>query len=348
MVGLDRRVDRVSQITTPSLSVGGWYDLFITETLRGYTEMRASAATEAAREGQRLIVGPWSHINLTGLFRDRAFGAAGNAANRDLTSAHLSFFDPILKDGADGPPGGDRVSLFVMGIDQWRTEADWPLPDTTWTHYYLDGDGSAATAGGAGRLVTDDPVTTTVDTYAYDPADPVPAIGGTQMLATEHDGALDQRAVHDRPDVLCFVTEVLEEPVEVVGPVSATLFVSSDRTDTDFTAKLVDVHPDGRAIILCDGIQRMRYRDSLREPKPMTPGEIYEIEIDMVATANVFRPGHRILVEISSSNFPRYDRNSNTGGTISAERLEDMVVATNTLHRGPEHPSRVTLPVIDR
>jgi hypothetical protein len=132
------------------------------------------------------------------------------------------------------------------------------------------------------------------------------------------------------------------------GPVSATLYVSSSALDTDFTAKLVDVHPDGRAIILCAGIQRMRCRNSLAEPELMTPGEVYEIGIDLIATANVFLPGHRIMVEVSSSNFPRYDRNSNTGGVIAQEHLSEMAVAVNRIHRGAEYPSRVTLPVIQR
>jgi putative CocE/NonD family hydrolase len=154
--------------------------------------------------------------------------------------------------------------------------------------------------------------------------------------------------VHGRDDVLCFATEELQDPLEVTGPVAATLFVSSSALDTDFTAKLVDVQPDGRAIILCDGIQRMRYRQSLSESVLMTPNQVYEITIDLIATSNVFLPGHRLLVEISSSNFPRYDRNSNTGGVIAHEDLSDIVVAMNRLHRGVEFPSRITLPVIDR
>ena len=162
------------------------------------------------------------------------------------------------------------------------------------------------------------------------------------------DGPADQRPAHGRDDVLCFASAVLEEPVEVTGPVTATLFVSSSAVDTDFTAKLVDVHPDGRAIILCDGIQRMRYRTSLSKPEMMTPGEIYEITVDLIATSNVFLPGHRILLEISSSNFPRYDRNSNTGGVIAHEHASDMTTAVNRIHRGPEYPSRLVLPIIDR
>ena len=168
------------------------------------------------------------------------------------------------------------------------------------------------------------------------------------MSLTGYDGPADQRPLHDRDDVLVFTTEVLEEPVEVTGPVSARLFVSSSAVDTDFTAKLLDVHPDGRAIVLCDGILRMRYREGLDAPRLMTPGEVYEVEVDLIATANVFLAGHRIMVEISSSNFPRYDRNSNTGGIIAQEHLSDMVAAVNQVHRGAEYPSRIVLPVVQR
>jgi hypothetical protein len=173
------------------------------------------------------------------------------------------------------------------------------------------------------------------------PRTPPRAAGGSA-------GAADQRPVHGRSDVLCFTSEVLEQPIEVTGPVSATLYVSSSTRDTDFTAKLVDVHPDGRAIILCDGIQRMRYRNSLEKPEMMEPGQVYEITVDLIATSNVFLPGHRILLEVSSSNFPRYDRNSNTVGVIAHEREADMVTTVHRLHRGPAYPSRLVLPIISR
>ncbi len=341
-------VDSASSITAPALNIGGWYDLFYGETLRAYTEMKERGGSAAAREGQRLIIGPWSHTNLSGLFPDRAFGAAGSAAAADLTGRQLAFFDHWLRGREGALDDVAPVRIFVMGIDQWRDEQDWPLPDTRYTPFFLDGDGPANTAGGAGRLVTTDPAAEVVDAYLYDPRRPVPSRGGTLMKLTEYDGALDQRQLHPREDVLCFATDVLSEPVEVTGPVSATLFVSSSAVDTDFTAKLVDVHPDGRAIILCDGIQRMRYRNSLEEPEFTTPGEVYEITVDLIATSNVFLPGHRILLEVSSSNFPRYDRNSNTGGVIAREDESDMAVAVNRIHRGPEFPSRLVLPIIQR
>lgn len=341
-------LDRAGSITAPALNIGGWYDLFIGETLRAYTSMKAGGGSPAAREGQRLVIGPWSHGNMTGFFPDRNFGMAASVQANDLTPAYVAFFDRWLRGRTEAIDEFAPVRIFVMGVDQWRDEPDWPLPDTRYTAYHLDATGPANTARGGGVLTTTEPTVDATETFLYDPRRPVPSLGGTLMKLTEYDGAADQRPVHDRADVLCFTSGPLEAPVEVTGPVTLTLFVSSSAVDTDFTAKLVDVHPDGRAIILCDGIQRMRYRNSLAAPEPMVPGEIYEIGIDMIATSNAFLPGHQILLEVSSSNFPRYDRNSNTGGVIAQEHESDMVVAVNTVHRGPEYPSRLILPIIDR
>jgi putative CocE/NonD family hydrolase len=159
---------------------------------------------------------------------------------------------------------------------------------------------------------------------------------------------VDQRRVEARDDVLCYSTPVLDQPLEVTGHVSLTLFVSSSARDTDFTGKLVDVFPDGRAIFLTDGILRARYRNSLADPEPLTPEQVYEVTLDLSVTSNVFRPGHRIRLEVSSSNFPRFDRNTNTGGTVAEDGPEDVRVAVNRVLHGPEHPSRLVLPVIDR
>ena len=343
-------LDKVESITTPALNIGGWYDLFVGETLRAYTEMRDRAGSLEARRGQRLVIGPWGHgaPEHAGFFPIRSFGLAASVEAANLTKVHLDFFDYWLKGRQDALDGQPPVRIFVMGIDQWRDELDWPLPDTDFTAYYLGGRGPANTISGAGTLSTSEPVDDAVDTYLYDPRRPVPTLGGTITTVGGYDGPFDQRPVQGRDDVLCFQSDLLDEQVEVTGPVSATLFVSSSAVDTDFTAKLVDVHPDGTAIILCDGIQRMRYRNSLSRPELIVPEEIYEITIDMIATSNVFLPGHRIVVEISSSNFPRYDRNSNTGKVISEEHESDMEVAVNRIHRGADYPSRVTLPIIFR
>ncbi|WP_211260578.1 CocE/NonD family hydrolase [Amycolatopsis jejuensis] len=341
-------IDRAAAITVPALHVGGWYDNFCGETLRTYEILKAGAGTGQARAGQRLIIGPWSHVNWSGIFPDRRFGPGAALAASEVTRWHGAFFDRWLRDREDALDGLAPVRIFVMGIDQWRDEDDWPLPDTRYVSFHLDGNGPANTAAGAGVLTSAEPVHDAVDTYLYNPQQPVPTLGGTLMRMDGYDGPADQRPVHDRDDVLVFTTGILTEPVEVTGPVTATLFVSSSAADTDFTVKLVDVHPDGRAIILCDGILRTRYREALDRPVLMQPGRVCEITVDLIATSNVFLPGHRILVEVSSSNFPRYDRNSNTGGTIAEAAAADLVVAANHLHRGPAHPSRITLPIIDR
>jgi len=303
-------LDGCEQVTVPALHIGGWFDIFAANTARSFTELRSRAGTAEAREGQRLIIGPWDHLNSTGIYPDRRFGLTADAITQDLTSEHLRFFDRWLRAGGEQSPAAGSaapVKIFVMGIDQWREEQDWPLPDTSYEAWYLHGAGRANAAG-----------------------------------------AVDQRPAEARDDVLCFTSEVLTEPLEVTGHVSLTLFASSSAPDTDFTGKLVDVFPDGRAIFLTDGILRARYRNSLAEPEPLTPGEAYELSLDLSITANVFRPGHRIRLEISSSNFPRYDRNSNTGGVIAEESADQVTVAVNRVLHGPDYPSRLILPVIRR
>jgi putative CocE/NonD family hydrolase len=275
-------------------------------------------------------------LSTTGVYPDRSFGPMAASSVLRLTNLHVKFFDRWIRGDVNALDDIAPVKIFVMGIDQWRDEQDWPLPDTRWTDYHLTSGGHANTANGDG-------------TYLYDPRRPVPTIGGACLPITPgFSGPVDQRAVAGRDDVLCYTTPVLTEPVEVTGPISVTLFVSSSAVDTDFTAKLVDVFPDGKAINLCDGILRARYRNGLDHQEVMEPGTVYEITVDMTATANVFLPGHRIRLDISSSNFPRYDRNTNTGGVIAEESEDQMIPAVNRIHHGPQHPSRLTLPIIDR
>ncbi|KOX12661.1 CocE/NonD family hydrolase [Nocardiopsis sp. NRRL B-16309] len=340
----------LENVTVPALNIGGWYDLFIGQTLRTYTTARRQAGSAQAREGQRLIIGPWDHGLLAdGVYRDRSFGLLAGARMMGLSDLHVKFFDRWLRGDTTALDDVAPVKIFVMGIDQWRDEQEWPLPDTRWSDFHLTSVGHANTADGDGVLTTEAPTSAEHDTYLYDPRRPVPSAGGASMPTTPgFCGPVDQRTVAGREDVLCFATPVLEEPVEVTGPVSLTLFVSSSAVDTDFTAKLVDVFPDGRAFNLCDGILRARYRNGLATEELMDPGTVYEITVDMTATANVFLPGHRIRLDVPSSNFPRYDRNTNTGGVIARESEEQMIPAVNHIHHGPDHPSRLVLPIIDR
>ena len=339
----------IPQMTNPPLCIAGWFDLFVNSSVKDYVKFRAAAGTEEAREGARLLIGPWDHINSTGRYPDRDFGPSANAAVADLTAHHVRHFDRWLRGDVSANANDARVRIFVMGIDQWRDEQDWPLPDTRYVDYFIGGTGPANAAAGAGTLTLVPAKNDRRDSLLYDPARPVPTTGGSHLPdGFGFIGPVDQRRVDGRDDILCFATPVLGEDVEVTGFVKMRLFVSSSAIDTDFTAKLVDVFPDGRAINLCDGGIRVRYREGLSTPKMMEPGRIYEAEIDMAVTSNVFLAGHRIRVDISSSNFPRYDRNSNTGGFIAREAEKDMIAALNTVHHGPDHPSRLILPIIKR
>jgi uncharacterized protein len=342
--------DRFEDVTVPALNIGGWFDIFVNDTARTFAELRRRGGSAEAREGQRLIIGPWDHMNSTGIYPDREFGMMANALFADLTGAHQQFFDRWLRGRADALAGTAPVRIFVMGIDRWRDEENWPLPDTSYTDYYLHSRGRANTADGDGELLAQAPDGERADTYLYDPMRPVPTLGGRVMAPANANaaGPVDQRPVESRDDVLCYTTPVLDRPVEVTGHVSLTLFVSSSALDTDFTGKLVDVFPDGRAIFLTDGILRARYRDSLAEPELLTPDQVCEVTVDLSVTSNVFLPGHRIRLEVSSSNFPRFDRNTNTGGTVAEDGEEDVRVAVNRVFHGPGHPSRLVLPVIDR
>ncbi len=287
-----------------------------------------------------------------GVYPARNFGLMAHDGVADVTAAQIRWFDHFLKGQANGVLDEPPVKIFVMGPDVWREEADWPLPDTDWQQWYLHSAGSAGTKAEDGVLAKHTPGDEAADSYLYDPRNPVPTVGGASFLPglfiAANAGPRDQREVEQRADVLCYTSEVLTADMEVTGPVRLVLYVSSSAVDTDFTGKLVDVHPDGTALILTDGILRARYRESLSTQKLMTPGEVYRIEIDLVATANVFAAGHRIRLEVSSSNFPRFDRNTNSGGVIAQETAADFVRATNTVWHDDVRASHLILPVIAR
>jgi putative CocE/NonD family hydrolase len=222
-----------------------------------------------------------------------------------------------------------------MGANRWREENEWPLKRTAFTKYYLHSDGHANTRTGTGVLSVQSPRSEPSDHFRYDPENPVPS---------NSEGAQDQSYIEQRPDVLVYTTPAFEKGVEITGPIQAVLYVSSSAQDTDFTAKLVDVYPDGRAFNIQDGILRARYRDGFDHSVWMKPGEAYRLHIDLHSTSNYFPPGHRVRLEISSSNFPRLDRNLNTGGRNYDEARG--VVAENEIHHAPVRKSYIVLPVI--
>lgn len=344
--------ERYADIAVPALNVGGWYDLFLGGTLRNYTGMRRHGGSDRARTLQRLVVGPWSHALRDGYFPDRDYGLLAGTDGMDLTGLQLRWFDHVLRGRDNGVDRDPPVRIFVMGVDQWRDEDDWPLPDTAWTDVFLHSAGRANTAAGDGALSTQPPADEPSDAFLSDPRNPVPTSGGPTYLPYQGVGVgvgpHDQRAVERREDVLCYTSAPLERPVEVTGPVTLTVYVSSSAPDTDITGKLVDVHPDGRAEHLTDGILRARYRESASDPQPLEPGRVFELRIDLWATANVFAAGHRIRLEIAGSNFPRFDRNAHTGGVNADVGWDDLRRAVNTVHHSRSYPSRLTLPVIDR
>ena len=240
------------------------------------------------------------------------------------------------------------VRIFVMGDNTWRNESAWPLARTQVTRYFLHSAGKANTASGDGLLATTASTKEEADTFTYDPADPVPTIGGPLCCDPSHlaPGPKDQSLAEARRDVLVYSTPVLERDLEVTGPVTLDLFASSTAPDTDFTAKLVDVFPDGTPYNLTEGILRARFRLGSGEATPIVPGKIYEYKIDLWSTSNVFLKGHRIRLEVWSSNFPRFDRNLNTG--LSAASSSTFVSATNVVYHDADHPTALILPVVPR
>ncbi len=335
--------EHYSAITAPALNFGGWYDLFLGGTLANYVAMKE-------RIQQKLVIGPWVHGYNGGVYPERNFGMLAHDAVADVTAQQIRWFDRWLKGEDNGVEQDKPVRLFIMGPDVWREEDDWPLPDTDWQQFYLHSDGRASV--NAGTLSTEAPIEEPVDTYLYDPRNPAPTVGGATFLPglfiAANAGPRDQSGVEQRADVLCYSTAPLAHDTEVTGPVTLVLFIRSSALDTDFTGKLVDVYPDGRAMLLTDGILRARYRNGFERPELMRPGTVYRLELDLVATANVFRAGHRIRLEVSSSNFPRFDRNTNTGGVIASESEVDFRTATNEILHDAEHPSHLLLPVIAR
>lgn len=338
-----------AQITAPALNIGGWYDAFLWGTLQNYMGMKQGAGSETARKNERLIIGPWSHGGFTGSYPEREFGISASALACDLSGTHLRWYDHWLKGVENGIEHEKPVKIFVMGLDQWREEDDWPLPDALERCFYLHSDGRANTLHGDGSLSTDLPAQEPADIYLYNPRRPVPSLGGQALLLGPNAiGPRDQRPVEARDDVLIYSTPNLEKPVEVTGPVTLCLFISSSARDTDFTGKLVDVFPDGRAIVLTEGAFRARYHTSPTEPEWLEPGTVYELLIDLWATSNVFLAGHCIRLEVSSSNFPKLGRNTNTGGMIASESLEQCVPAVNRIFHSSAYPSHLILPIIER
>jgi len=274
---------------------------------------------------------------------DVDFGPAAAFNEEEIT---LAWYDHIFLNRANDFASSKRVKLFVLGANQWREEEDWPISRSRETRYYLHSSGKANSLGGDGNLTLVPPHQEPNDHYIYDPANPVPTIGGPLCCAQQRlvPGPHDQRPAEARGDVLIYSTTPMTQDVEVTGPIKLELFAKSSAVDTDFTAKLVDVWPDGFAQNLTEGIVRARYRESQEKAEFINPGQVYKFTVDLWATSNVFKKGHVLRLEVSSSNFPRFDRNMNTGEEQA--RAQKYVSATNTIYHDGEHPSALILPIV--
>lgn len=327
---------RFNVVNVPIYHWGGWHDIFTEGAINGFTGLQHNGAT-GARGKQKLLIGPWTH----GAWNERKQGELtfpANSTRLDFTQI-LRWFNYWLKDIDDGIMNEPPVEYYVMGAiesgapgNEWRTANDWPPPHQA-TAFYFHGDGIlSTTAPNASNALL---------SYAYDPKQPVATIGGRNLLLEA--GPYDQRRAENRSDVLLFTTPVLEAPLEIVGKIKVKLWVSSSAIDTDFIAKLTDVYPDGRSMLICDGAVRMRHRNSLTREEFMTPGELYECEIDLWSTAMNFNKGHRMRVALTSSNAPRFDPNPNTGGPLRGDST--TVIATNSIYVEAAHPSQIILPI---
>jgi predicted acyl esterase len=324
---------QAERVHAPGVFLGGWYDIFLQGTINSFVTIQDHGG-EGARGHCRLVIAPIGHGTMTEL------KYPPSAAKWPKCATDLAWFDYVLKGKNNGIADEKPVHYYVMGDptdktapgNYWRSADSWPPPATV-TSFYLHPNGKL--------IATSKPSGAGSKSYKYDPAKPVPTVGGAELGADI--GPKDQHKIEDRPDVLLFSTDVLAEPIEVTGRISARLFVASDCPDTDFTVKLTDVYPDGRSMLVTDGILRARFRESFKEEKLMEPGKVYEMTVDLWSTSLVFNKGHRIRIAVSSSNAPRFDPNPNTGHAFRADK--ETRVATNTIYFSEKYPSQVLLPI---
>jgi uncharacterized protein len=334
-----RFCEKHTQIDTPALSITGWYDRLI-GTKDQFSGMRQNGHSPYGRTNQKLIIGPWGHTtNFTNQVGVMDFGPAAALDYYDILSR---WFDYWLKGIDTGAMSDPPVRRFLMGENRWYDDEQWPPAAVVYTDYYFHSDGAANTPAGDGRLGLNPPQDESADHYTYDPRDPVM----TLCTPDVQDTACDQRPLDHRQDVLVYQTEPLVAAVEVTGDIVVKLFAASSAVDTDFTAKLVDVHPDGLAVGLCYGIVRTQYRESYQNPSLLVPDQVVEYTISLRATSNLVKVGHRIRVDISSSNFPFFDRNHNTGLPFYTDTT--LVTAEQAIFHSSAYPSRIILPIVPR
>ncbi len=335
------------EIGVPSFWFASWYDVSISPNIALFNHVHQNAKDAAIRDNQYLVIAPTLHCRYTRATENTMVGERSvGDARLDYKEQIYKWFDLWLKgEKNDFKETTPRVQYYTMGSNKWQSAENWPPENTQMVTFYLSSDGQANSLFGDGRLNTKKPVQDNSDTFIYDPMNPVISYGGNVCCTGNaiEGGAFDQQQMEARSDILVYTTDELEEGVEVSGFIETTLYVSSDVKDTDFTIKLIDVYPDGRAYNLDETIQRMRFREGYDKEVFMEKDEIYKVDLTPMATSNYFEKGHRIRIEISSSNFPRFARNLNTGGSNYDET--DGVVANNTVHHTPTYSSQIRLPL---
>ncbi|MBF6330984.1 CocE/NonD family hydrolase [Nocardia transvalensis] len=342
--------DRYANVKVPVLNIAGWYDAFLAGGADNFAGMVKSGGSDEARRNQRLVIGPWDHVGWgrpgTNVSAPM-LAAAGPAGDSPVNELMLAWFDHFLKGKDTAVSGRPRVDYFVMGANRWKQADAWPLPNTKWTTYYFSGDGNMSLPGRKGALTPDAPKDPQEpDRYYYNPLDPVPSAGGHSCCgaSTGPQGPFDQYVVEQRSDVLTYTTDPMPTDTEITGPTEVKLWAASTAPDTDFTAKLVAVAPDGSTVNLNNGIIRAAFRDSLEHPTPIVPGQPYQYTIRIWPTSYLVKAGSRIRLEISSSDYPQYAPNPNTGEPFG--QSANTQGATQTIFHDPDHPSSVVLPII--
>lgn len=342
-------VASAADIKVPLLQITGWYDNFQRCHMDLYEQLQQHPCGDI-RRSHRLIIGPWDHwaylSGRPGSAGERQFGASAVGGPPLTTNLLLQWFDHWLTGRDSALLDTPRVRYFAMGDNVWREVESWPPPNTP-TRYYLHSGGHANSRFGDGVLGLDLSAVETPDSYNYDPDDPTPSVGGRTMHQMFGPGGIqDQARVEERDDVLVYTSPCLTKPLTIAGPVSVKLFTASSAPDTDFTAKLVDVEPSGYCANIAEGIIRARYRNGMTREELLQPGEVAAYTIDLWHTAQTFQAGHRLRLEISSSNFPRFDRNANSAVHPGVATLADLQVAAQQVFHDAERPSYLCLPIV--
>jgi putative CocE/NonD family hydrolase len=332
----------------PSIWFMSWYDVSTGPNLALFNHVRKNATDPSVRDSQFAVIAPTLHCAYWRASEETIVGERSvGDARLDYDELIYGWFDYWLKGEDNGILERiPRVRFYTMGLNKWQSSEEWPPEDSEMVTYYLHSNGKANSVFGDGKLSADQPGSEDIaDEYTYDPVHPVPSYGGNVCCTGNaiEGGSFDQRQMEARHDILVYSTEPLKEGVEVTGTIEVTLYVSSDVRDTDFTVKLIDVYPDGRAYNLDETIQRARYRDGYTQEVFMEKGKVYKIPVSPMSTSNYFSPGHRIRIEVSSSNFPRFTRNLNTGGNNYDEK--EGIIAHNRVHHSALYPSQIRLPV---